>query len=96
MKTFILLLAIIGLSGCASFNQAMHEAAAMGMQTQPIPQPPPVNYADPAVWGNNRPSQQTNSQNTSQGSYQLIMVNTPNGLVQKRCKMLNGKAVHCI
>ena len=27
--------------------------------------------------------------------YQLIMVNTPSGWVQKRCKVLNGQAVAC-
>ena len=27
--------------------------------------------------------------------YQTILVNTPNGMVYKRCKVLNGKAVAC-
>ena len=27
--------------------------------------------------------------------YQMIMVNTPNGMVYKRCKVLNGQAVAC-
>lgn len=29
-------------------------------------------------------------------TYQLIMVNTPAGLVQKRCKVLNGQVVACL
>ena len=56
---------------------------------------PTRNYfTDPLVQptsnqANTRPSAATET-------YQTILVNTPNGLVQKRCKMLNGKAVYCI
>jgi hypothetical protein len=32
---------------------------------------------------------------TGNDQYQLIMVNTPAGLVQKRCKVLNGQVVAC-
>lgn len=28
--------------------------------------------------------------------YELILINTPNGLVQKRCKMVNGQVAHCL
>lgn len=32
----------------------------------------------------------------SRDEYQTVAINTPSGIIYKRCKMLNGKAVYCI
>lgn len=31
-----------------------------------------------------------------QDQYQTIAINTPSGIVYKRCKVLNGQIVHCL
>jgi len=38
---------------------------------------------------------QPNTKNVGGEEYQTIMVNTPSGLVSKRCKVLNGQIVAC-
>jgi uncharacterized lipoprotein len=105
MKTIITLLAIIGLSGCSSLpycgtpeaegqrycSESLGSTVANFNATYPnafssAPRPAAVLPAAPSqATGKPKPD-----------SYQTILVNTPNGLVQKRCKMLNGKAVYCI
>lgn len=41
------------------------------------------------------PSVQPNIQSTNDQEYRTVMVNTPNGIVYKRCKVLNGQNVAC-
>ena len=72
---------------------AMIAVALTGCVTQPT-----RDYiADPII-APVYPSTQPNFQpfGSQDTGYQLIMVNTPNGLVQKRCKVLNGQVVHCL
>ena len=51
--------------------------------TNPVTLPAAPTTTQPSF--GNAPSEQ----------YQTILVNTPNGLVYKRCKVLNGQAVAC-
>lgn len=75
------------LTGCAGLAQALQEANAMqsgrNYVTNPVTLPPAPTTTQPSF--GTSPSEQ----------YQTILVNTPNGLVYKRCKVLNGQAVAC-
>lgn len=55
--------------------------------TNPITPPAPL----PSTQPNFKPFG-----STSENEYKTIMVNTPNGYVYKRCKMLNGQVVTCL
>ena len=96
MKNLSILACIVGLtfmSGCAETTQLLREANEFQAQqpqqrnyfTNPITMPP-LQGTQPnfAPFGA-----------TSGEQYQTIMVNTPNGLVYKRCKVLNGQVVAC-
>jgi hypothetical protein len=89
---------VAALAGCSSAPmcgspEAVGAPVCSGWMSPPPPQrdyvanpiytPSPIQTA-PSAWG---------AQSGEQ--YQLIMVNTPNGLVQKRCKVLNGQVVAC-
>ena len=101
MKTLSTLMCIAGLTaltGCAGMGDAWreHAAAEARLQTQT---PPPRNYfTDPFT---PLPVAQPQSAQPSWGTpagehYQTIMVNTPQGIVYKRCKVLNGRVAYCI
>ena len=84
----ITLTAALLLSGCASFLQ---ELANSGIQPEQ-----PRNYVtNPITLGAPPPVAQPTWGTSSTDQYQTILVNTPNGVVYKRCKVLNGKAVAC-
>ena len=93
MKTLIAF-SLTLLTGCAGFNEAWREHAAIEAQwATPIATPSqpyftPMNVPQPS-------SLQPNFGNTAAEQYQTIMVNTPQGMVYKRCKVLNGKVVAC-
>ena len=107
MKSILAITCAVALTGCSSLPtcgtpeaQAHFKAnpggscsapwwtVLEGIQPQqqpnyPVYQPSTVQTA-PAAWGPQAGEQ-----------YQTIMVNTPNGVVAKRCKVLNGQAVAC-
>lgn len=59
-------------------------------------QPPPRNYiTNPITLPTSQQTVQPNFGNTGGEQYQTIMVNTPNGYVYKRCKVLKGQVVAC-
>ena len=72
---------------------AMISVALTGCVTQPT-----RDYIANPIIAPVYPSTQPNVQpfGSQANDYQLIMVNTPYGLVQKRCKVLNGQVVHCL
>lgn len=109
MKTIILLLAVIGLSGCSALqafgeasrdlqqwereNGSLSAAPKIPIESDRAPrnQVAPVNIRQPtAQYKPIGPDQVVDDK------YYWVSVDTPNGRVHKRCKMLNGKAVHCI
>lgn len=50
----------------------------------------PITAPVPTIQPNIQPYGGTNNQ-----EYRTVMVNTPNGIVYKRCKVLNGQNVAC-
>ena len=94
MKTLRALAYIVGfifLSGCAEMGQVLREHAAMQAQM-----PAQRNYfTDPFTPLPGYQPSQAPAASTAGEQYQTIMVNTPQGIVYKRCKVLNGKAVAC-
>lgn len=81
----------LSLVGCAEMGQFLTEVNQM--------QQPQRNYVTQPFTPLQSPVGQPNTQQTTQQTsdeYQLVMVNTPTGVVYKRCKMLNGKAAYCI
>lgn len=93
MKTLLALAAVTALAGCSAI-QAFGEAARdlQEYERQNPPAPTKQYFPTPAI---QPPSNQVNIKPDA-GGYQLIMVNTPNGWVQKRCYVINGKAAHCL
>ena len=89
LRTFAFIAGVFILSGCAEMGQLLRETSEFQAQ-----QPPQRNYfTNPYV----APPVQTTQPsfgNTAGEQYQTIMVNTPQGIVYKRCKVLNG-AVAC-
>lgn len=90
----VFLILIIALTGCGTtpeqWNQMLQQANDMNAGqrnyfTNPITPPAPLQSTQP----NFQPFGSTN-----ENEYRNIMVNTPNGIVYKRCKVLNG-AVAC-
>ncbi len=75
-----------GATSCtAGFASTLNEFNA----TQPAPRNYFTNpYVGPAV-------SQTAQPYAAPEQYQTIMVNTPQGIVYKRCKVLNGQVVAC-
>lgn len=57
--------------------------------------PPQRNYITNPYTAPPVQSVQPNFGNTANEQYQTIMVNTPQGIVYKRCKVLNGQVVAC-
>ena len=86
---------IIVLAGCGStpeqWRQMLQEANDMNAGqrnyfTNPVTVPAPSQSPQP----NFRPFG-----STTEHEYKTIMVNTPNGIVYKRCKVLNGQVTAC-
>ena len=86
---------IIVLAGCGTtpeqWKQMLQEANDMNAGqrnyfTNPITPPAPLQSIQP----NFQPFGGTNEH-----EYRTIMVNTPNGIVYKRCKVLNGQVTAC-
>ena len=97
LRTFACIAGIILLTGCAGFGDVWreHAAAEALLQTQ---MPPARNYITnpftPLTVA--QPQAAQPSWGTPAGEqYQTIMVNTPQGIVYKRCKVLNGQVVAC-
>lgn len=86
-----LLLATVILSGCGStpeqWNQAFKEANDMNAGQR--------NYSTHPITAPTPGAQPSNQPNSNDQEYKTVMVNTPNGLVYKRCKVLNGQNVAC-
>ena len=93
MNTFRTLVCIVGLvtlSGCAEMGQLLRETSEFQAQ-----QPPQRNYfTQPFTPLPGYQPSNPSPANAPQERYQTIMVNTPQGIVYKRCKVLNG-AVAC-
>lgn len=84
--TLLCLSAVAFLTGCAGLAQALSDASQMqtgrNYATNPVTLPPAPTTQP--TWNNNQGEE-----------YQTILVNTPTGMVYKRCKVLNGNAVAC-
>ena len=97
MRTAILFASVTLLSGCAGMGDAWREHQAiesrLGNPSQQIP--PARNYITDPIPVPQPSSMQPSFSGTPGESYQTIMVNTPQGIVYKRCKLLNGQVVAC-
>ena len=97
--------AVILLAGCASTEPTCGTPAAQGvpctnsfasMLTEfNATQPPPRNYFTTPFVGPTPQPVQPNFGNTANDRYQSIMINTPNGMVMKQCRVLNERVVSC-
>lgn len=79
MRAFTLSLAAVALLG-GCYSMPTRDYVA---NPYTLPQAPQTAQPDFTPWG------------ATGEQYQTIMVNTPTGMVYKRCKVLNGKAVAC-
>lgn len=92
LPTLACFVTLAALSGCAEMGQLMRETQEFQAQM-----PAQRNYLTNPYVGPSTQMVQPNfnrfSATESEG-YRTIMVNTPQGIVYKRCKLLNG-AVAC-
>lgn len=98
IRTLTLIAGISVLTGCAGFGQAWREHAEADARLNPQAQtqaPPARNYFTDPILVPQPTSVQPSFGGNAGEQYQTIMVNTPQGIVYKRCRMLNGKAVAC-
>ena len=90
MGKTLIALSILALSGCAEMGQMLAES-------QQMQQPNQRDYVKQPFTPLQGPTTtQTSAVKSSKDQYQMVAVNTSNGVVYRRCKMLNGKAVYCI
>ena len=92
VRSFVAL-SVLALTGCAEMGQVLAEHQEYQRQN------PQRSYIDQPFQPLQSPVQpQTNKTEATSWNdgYQMVAVNTPSGIVYKRCKMLNGKTAHCI
>lgn len=103
MKTFRTLACIAGmallsgcLSGCAGMGQVLRDASAAQAELD-AQMPTTRNYFTNPYVGPAIPQTAQPSWGSPSGErYRTIMVNTPQGIVYKQCKVLSTGAVYCI
>ncbi len=88
------LISTILLAGCGTtgeqWNQMFQEANSMNAgQRNYVTHPITASAPSQGVQPNLQPF------GASGEEYQTVMVNTPNGIVYKRCKVVNGQNVAC-
>jgi hypothetical protein len=86
MRSLAVLSAVLALSACADLGQLLIESGAT--------YDPGRTYTTPQI--TLPPTQRTQPAPTAgREEYRTVLVNTPSGMVYKRCKVLNDQVVAC-